>query len=461
MNDLVVAERVHGKLRNPTRVEVLRGGNSLTDGFNAIAGCDVFLGMRMHSIIFALLNEVPAVGLVYDPKVSSLMDLYGIGKNSIPIETVNSQQVLTLLLDVAEQPDFLRKKLRSTNKKLKITALDNYTILRSITDRQEVDRNSANSNINNRSDDAISLLVDSLAAREDYFGKIVKDLEKINNTKTNEVHDRTKTIDNLKREIVEIKRKYKDVIDNLSDQIFLAKQEIIENKLTLARKEAETKITITERENVISNLEKELLDIKSSRGWKLLWFLWEVKNFFFPKGSWLEQSLSKFRMRLINFSYQTVHPARLIKSRRMGLKMSKHEFAFDEYKRSRSQHFSQDLSSLCLPSIPGLVSIILPVYNGEKLIREAIESVLTQSYRDFELIIINDGSEDDTGRILDKYQEQDKRITVIHQENRKLPASLSRGFNMAQGEFLTWTSHDNRLLPNFLEKMVQSLKQTS
>ena len=89
------------------------------------------------------------------------------------------------------------------------------------------------------------------------------------------------------------------------------------------------------------------------------------------------------------------------------------------------------------------VSIILPTYNGKKYIRDSIESIINQTYTNWELIIVNDCSTDDTQKIIEEYQQKDKRIIVINNEkNLKLPASLNRGFEEASGEYYTWTSDD-------------------
>lgn len=104
------------------------------------------------------------------------------------------------------------------------------------------------------------------------------------------------------------------------------------------------------------------------------------------------------------------------------------------------------------------VSIVLPVYNREKLLPFAIESCLAQTFKDFELIIIDDCSKDKSSEIAKKYAEQDARIKVIINEtNKKLPASLNIAFKEAKGQYFTWTSDDNLLHENALEKMVNVL----
>ncbi len=105
------------------------------------------------------------------------------------------------------------------------------------------------------------------------------------------------------------------------------------------------------------------------------------------------------------------------------------------------------------------VSIVLPTYNGEKYLASSIDSVLAQTFEDWELIIVNDCSKDSTPQIAEDYAKRDSRIRVIHNEvNKKLPASLNVGFAEARGEFLTWTSDDNMYKPNALETLIGYLK---
>ncbi|TQR26912.1 glycosyltransferase family 2 protein [Campylobacter sp. MIT 97-5078] len=105
------------------------------------------------------------------------------------------------------------------------------------------------------------------------------------------------------------------------------------------------------------------------------------------------------------------------------------------------------------------VSVILPVYNGEKFLRESIQSVIDQSYEDWELILVNDASTDSTQAICEEYVAKDKRIHLINnQTNQKLPKSLNIGFSKASGEYYTWTSDDNYYKIEALEKMVRVLQ---
>lgn len=102
-----------------------------------------------------------------------------------------------------------------------------------------------------------------------------------------------------------------------------------------------------------------------------------------------------------------------------------------------------------------LVSIILPVYNGEKYVRKSIESCLTQTHKNFELIIVDDCSTDTTPRILHEYAQRDSRIKIIsNPSNLRLPSALNIGFLNSKGELLTWTSDDNYFVPGSIKNLV-------
>lgn len=105
-----------------------------------------------------------------------------------------------------------------------------------------------------------------------------------------------------------------------------------------------------------------------------------------------------------------------------------------------------------------LVSIVLPVYNGARFLRESIDSVLHQTYTNWELLILDDCSTDETSAISMEYTGIDSRIRYYRNEkNLRLPGNLNRGFSLSAGEYLTWTSDDNLFRPTALERMVDVL----
>ncbi len=105
------------------------------------------------------------------------------------------------------------------------------------------------------------------------------------------------------------------------------------------------------------------------------------------------------------------------------------------------------------------ISVILPVYNGERYLEEALKSILCQTYTNLELIVVDDCSTDCTGEIIKKYSESDERVRYVKNAvNLKLPRTLNVGFSNATGDYLTWTSDDNRYKPEALERMVYWLE---
>lgn len=103
------------------------------------------------------------------------------------------------------------------------------------------------------------------------------------------------------------------------------------------------------------------------------------------------------------------------------------------------------------------ISIVLPTYNGAAYIRKSLDSCLNQSFRDVELIVVDDGSTDETEAILSTYA--DPRLRTFRQNNQGLPAALNAGFDQARGRFLSWTSDDNIYLPEAMAVMWKHLQE--
>lgn len=107
-----------------------------------------------------------------------------------------------------------------------------------------------------------------------------------------------------------------------------------------------------------------------------------------------------------------------------------------------------------------MVSVIVPVYNAEKYIGRCIESLIVQTYKDFELILIDDGSKDKSLRICHDFAQKDGRIKVYAQENRGVSATRNRGIQLAKGEYILFIDSDDYIKPqmiyNMLSKMISN-----
>jgi len=100
------------------------------------------------------------------------------------------------------------------------------------------------------------------------------------------------------------------------------------------------------------------------------------------------------------------------------------------------------------------ISVVMSVYNGEKYLRDSIESILEQTFRNFEFIIINDGSTDNTHKIIKEYAERDKRICLINQQNIGLTKSLNRGLKISRGKYIARHDADDLSLSDRFEKQL-------
>lgn len=107
-----------------------------------------------------------------------------------------------------------------------------------------------------------------------------------------------------------------------------------------------------------------------------------------------------------------------------------------------------------------LISVVLPVYNGEKYLEQSIDSILSQTYENWELLILDDCSNDNTPKICEDYVKKDGRIHYYrNKKNLKLPGNLNKGFTLANGDYLTWTSDDNIFKDSAFEKMLNVLRK--
>ena len=107
-----------------------------------------------------------------------------------------------------------------------------------------------------------------------------------------------------------------------------------------------------------------------------------------------------------------------------------------------------------------MISVIVPVYKVEPWLGECVDSILGQTFRDFELILVDDGSPDNCPAICDEYARADSRVRVIHKENGGLSSARNAGLDMARGEYISFVDSDDWIHPEMLETMVSKLRQT-
>lgn len=108
-----------------------------------------------------------------------------------------------------------------------------------------------------------------------------------------------------------------------------------------------------------------------------------------------------------------------------------------------------------------LISVIVPVYNVEKYLPKCIESLIDQSYKNLEIILVDDGSTDSSGKICDEYAKKDARIIVVHQENGKTSKARNKGISISKGDFITFIDSDDYVHQEYCEKLLNAVIQNN
>lgn len=104
------------------------------------------------------------------------------------------------------------------------------------------------------------------------------------------------------------------------------------------------------------------------------------------------------------------------------------------------------------------ISVIVPVYNAEQYLPHCVDSILSQSFTDFELILVDDGSPDNCGKICDEYEKKDSRVRVFHQANGGASSARNVGIENAHGKFLCFIDADDTVAPHFLNELVLDIE---
>lgn len=109
---------------------------------------------------------------------------------------------------------------------------------------------------------------------------------------------------------------------------------------------------------------------------------------------------------------------------------------------------------------PPLISLIIPIYNSAKYLPACLNSVFNQTYQNLEIILIDDGSTDDSPQIIKKYSQKDSRIKTFHQKNQGLSGARNSGLKIATGEYVTFVDSDDQITPQMIENLVKTLQTT-
>ena len=108
-----------------------------------------------------------------------------------------------------------------------------------------------------------------------------------------------------------------------------------------------------------------------------------------------------------------------------------------------------------------MISVIIPVFNVEKYLPKCLDSVINQTYKNIEIILVDDGSKDSSGRICDEYAQQDSRIIVVHKENGGLSSARNAGLDIATGDYVMFVDSDDYVEPYFCEIPLKLAKENN
>ena len=108
-----------------------------------------------------------------------------------------------------------------------------------------------------------------------------------------------------------------------------------------------------------------------------------------------------------------------------------------------------------------LISVIIPVYKVERYLPRCIDSILSQTYKNIELLLIDDGSPDSSGDICDEYAEKDPRVRMFHKENGGVSSARNLGLDEAKGDYIGFVDSDDYIAPGMYEKLVELIEDNN
>lgn len=409
--DVTIAQHIRALMRHGAGAVMAPPDLSPEDAQSLIAGADLMLAMRMHAVILAANAALPTVALAYDPKVVTAMKQVGQGARAIDLRHATAAAIFDQLAAAVDHREQITAEIRQARPSLRSAASRTWRIAADMLAARDAPVREPSAEL--------TALLHATFARDIRRAELHEsNVARLTGLLAAAPGDGTRPDAAAALAAADAR------IAGLTDQVAAAARHY---------EEAAREVAI---------LRFQLVHIARTRAYRVAAWYWRLRASLAPS-AWFKRS----RPREIRSDRPQVRPRQ----------MSLQEFAFDRFKRERRAAVGDELAGLRTPCEAGLVSVVLPAFNGADLIREAIDSILTQTYTRLELIIVDDGSTDGTAAIADEYARQDSRVRVIHQENRKLPRALSEGMRQTRGEFLTWTSCDNRLKPHCLERLVADL----
>ena len=416
------ARRVSALMSHQDAIHVVDAELWPTEMQGVLATCDVVVAMRLHAVLLAANAAVPVVALAYDPKVTAATRALGLEDYAIDLASATAERIAERVEQAQAARSDIRRRLQARHHELEAAAQQGIDVIAAAIATVPAKRPVAA--------DALTVVLHQTLMRQ-----------------ASQIAVLETQVDRLGGELAAQDRaaaETRDLLAQATDEL-AAKNGVLFDELQSA-------------DASFAPLVEDFEATYRSRAWRTVLRYRALRR---HAGYAVRHPLAATR-RLARRATMAVVPAPQRQALRQAwsrVLMNPYMYFFDRYKRTRLTVYGPDLAGVTAPGEAGLVSIVLPVYNGESMIGESIASVLAQTYSQFELIVVDDGSTDGTPALVDAIAGRDPRVRVIHQHNQKLPRALNRGFAEARGEFLTWTSADNRLKPEFLSRLVDCLQR--
>ncbi|MBT7192175.1 MAG: glycosyltransferase [Anaerolineae bacterium] len=313
--DEEVSERIRLKMHNKEHAIVLSDNKTAHEKANIISQSDLVLGMRFHSIVFAIASGIPAVGLVYDKKVQNLMNRASLSEYAIPLEKITAQSLSDQLSSVFKNRKRLRENIATQGDSLKKLAKENASLAIILTEKTLPE-------IKTKKQVTPELLKDILLSHtfliHDLYSRLVSQIEKRDDVIQELTLEQDAQAQKHKEHIGYLENKFNIEISERSDRIALLELELLEQGVLHHKRYSEYETQLDNRNTIINANEKEiyrqeseikklnfaLFDIQTSRYWKALSIYWRVINNFSTKYDhlriWLRRMIPySFRQTLV------------------------------------------------------------------------------------------------------------------------------------------------------------------
>ncbi len=473
-DDPAAIQGIVRQMRHADRVEIRSDAGSADEIAAVLRQCRVVLAMRLHALILSALAGVPFVALEYDPKVTRIAGELALEEFTLPLGGVDDLRLAGLLRRALANHSELSGHLRRASRELSERAQENVRMAGGLLGGQ-------------------TRLPELPPEFLEMMARVVHSQMRFAAAAAREHATREAEIDRLRADCAELATNAEEArvkLDEL-ESLHAETRQLREQAAFQAERTAQAELRIrhlcheldlawNERWTVnrrreeanagsaytrflearLATLEEKSFAAVSKRGLQVVLDLLQLATPEFLRAAVRRYYLEYFYYRI--YPERRPHPAASPAADPVTAAPGSSDVVvysgyapFVEFKNRLVRNLPMDFTSISCGT-PGLVSVVLPVYNGQRYIRDSIRSVLAQTYQNLELIVVDDGSTDQTPQIVESFA-GDPRVRIIHQANQKLPSALTNGFCAATGEFYTWTSDDNVMMPNQLTELVHFL----